>query len=148
VGRRISGKCQIDGANPVQLTTKYWSAGQSVSPDGKSIVYVQAQVGIGSRYKIVIIPFEGGEPLRIIDLPVGAVAGLQWTADGRALAYGVNKGGITNIWRQPLDGGAPKQLTDFRSGKIFSYDWSRDGKQLALARGSDTSDVVMISDFR
>jgi hypothetical protein len=28
------------------------------------------------------------------------------------------------------------------------FDRSRDGKQLALARGTQTSDVVMINDFK
>ena len=40
------------------------------------------------------------------------------------------------------------QLTNFKTGRIFNFDWSRDGKWLALARGSVTSDVVLISDLR
>jgi len=31
---------------------------------------------------------------------------------------------------------------------IFAFDWSRDGKQLALTRGSENSDVILISNFR
>ncbi|HEY0083212.1 MAG TPA: protein kinase [Pyrinomonadaceae bacterium] len=47
-----------------------------------------------------------------------------------------------------LDGGPPRQLTDFKTDQTFSFDWSRDGKLLALARGTQTSDVVMITDFK
>ncbi len=60
----------------------------------------------------------------------------------------ISIGGISNIWSQPLDGGAPKQLTDFKTDRIFAFDWSRDGKQLAVSRGTVTSDVVLIKDFR
>jgi hypothetical protein len=44
--------------------------------------------------------------------------------------------------------GAPRKVTDFKSDSIFWFDFSRDGKQLALARGTQTSDVVLISNFR
>ena len=36
----------------------------------------------------------------------------------------------------------------FTSGRIFGFSWSRDGKQLFVAKGSETSDVVLISNFR
>jgi len=50
--------------------------------------------------------------------------------------------------RLGLDGGPSKQLTNFKSDLIFSFAWSRDGRQLALARGSVTKDVVLISSLR
>ena len=53
-----------------------------------------------------------------------------------------------NVWAQPIGGGPPRQLTDFKSDQTFYFDWSRDGKQLALARGTQTSDVVLITDFK
>jgi hypothetical protein len=31
---------------------------------------------------------------------------------------------------------------------MFSFAWSREGKQLLLAKGSDSSDVILISNFR
>ena len=74
--------------------------------------------------------------------------GLRWTPDARALTYIDTTGGVSNIWSLPLDGGAPKQLTDFKTDQIFWFDLSRDGKQLALSRGTQTSDVILIRDFR
>jgi hypothetical protein len=41
-----------------------------------------------------------------------------------------------------------KRLTDFSTDSIFYFAWSRDGKQLALARGTVTHDVVLISNFQ
>jgi hypothetical protein len=49
---------------------------------------------------------------------------------------------------QPIDGSSSTHLTDFKDGRIFNFAWSRDGKQLALARGTVTNDVVLISNFK
>jgi len=49
---------------------------------------------------------------------------------------------------RPLDGGPPKKLTDFKENGVWRYAWSRDGKQFALTRGTATSDVVLIRDFK
>jgi Tol biopolymer transport system component len=73
---------------------------------------------------------------------------LPWPPDSKTIDYLLTRGGVTNLWRQPLTGGEPKQITNFTSGLIFSFCWSRDGKQLALARGSLSSDIVLISNFR
>jgi len=53
-------------------------------------------------------------------------------------------GGVSNIWRLPLDGGEPRQLTAFATQRITSFAVSRDGKRLAPARGTTSSDVVLI----
>ena len=74
-------------------------------------------------------------------------AQIRWAPEGKALDYLLTRGGATNIWRQALACGPPKQLTDFKSDLIFAFDWSPDGKQLALARGSMSSDVILISNF-
>jgi Tol biopolymer transport system component len=58
------------------------------------------------------------------------------------------RNGASNIWEQPLSGGAPHQITNFASDRIPSFAWSRDGKQLLLIRGNQTSDVILISNFR
>ncbi|MFN2413116.1 MAG: hypothetical protein ABR535_08720, partial [Pyrinomonadaceae bacterium] len=54
-----------------------------------------------------------------------------------------------NIWTISLDGkGEAKPLTDFKTESITSFAWSPDGKQLVLARGTTTSDVVLVSNFK
>ena len=68
--------------------------------------------------------------------------------DGRSLAYKLTRDGVSNIWRFPLDDTPPQQLTNFKTEQIYSFKWSADGKQLVLARGTTTSDVVLISNFR
>ena len=48
------------------------------------------------------------------------------------------------LWLLPLNGGDPKQLTNFDSNLIFNFAISKDGR-LALTRGTERSDVVLIS---
>ena len=72
----------------------------------------------------------------------------HWAPSGDAIDYVLTHNGVSNIWRRNLAAGAPKQITNFESGQIFDFDWSHDGKQLALTRGSESSDVIMIRNFR
>ena len=86
--------------------------------------------------------------------PCASSTGRRWQASragrqgGEAVDYVLTRNGVSNIWRQKLSGGPPKQVTNFESGQIFDFDWSRDGRQLAVTRGSESSDVVLISNFR
>ncbi len=139
-------KLPLDGGAPVRLTDNIgWMP--SISPDGK-LIACNYLSGPGAKWQIAIIPFEGGQPRFIEFLDPSYHRPVRWTSDGRAVAYPVTRGSISNLWAQPLDGGPQKQLTDFRDGLIFDFAWSRGGKQLALSRGLINSDVVLISNFK
>jgi serine/threonine protein kinase len=141
-------KVPIDGGGPVQLTDGN-SAGADVSPDGKWIAYWLWDGKPSRPYKIAVIPFEGGLPVKIFDIPqTFSSLTVRWTADGQALTYVVDREGVSNIWSQPLGGGPLKPLTDFQSDQIFAFDWSHDGQQLAVTRGVWASDVVLMRHFR
>jgi Tol biopolymer transport system component len=139
-------KVSIDGGQPVQLTDRF-SQSPVFSPDGKQIAcrYLDQPNG---QYQLAILPSEGGAPIKTFPIPNGAITARRWTVDGRALIYGITQKGVTNLWSQPIDGSPPKQLTNFASEIIFGFDLSRDGKQVALARGTESSDVVLISNFK
>jgi len=140
-------KVGIDGGDPVQLTDKY-SLYPQFSPDGKQFIcYYQADPK--SPDKIAVYSSDGGSPIKLLDPPKDFNwATLHWMPDGRTITYVVNKGGVGNIWSKPLEGGTPKQITNFTSESIRSFDFSPDGKQIAIARGTGTSDVVLISGIR
>ncbi|MCA1574165.1 MAG: DPP IV N-terminal domain-containing protein, partial [Acidobacteria bacterium] len=143
-------KVSIDGGEPVRLTDK-WTANPTVSPDGSLIACFYREDQPNSPAKVAVIPFPGGDPVKVLDLPrpsFSGAPGLRWTPDGRAVTYIDTINGVSNIWSLPLDGGAPKQLTDFQTDQIFWFDFSRDGRQLALSRGTQTSDVILIKDFK
>ena len=138
-------KVPIDGGNPVQLTD-YYSSLIAISSKNGQIAYAYDEPETLKR-RVAIIPFEGGPPTKVFDFPYPFGQAVRWASDGRALTY-TGLPSRSNIWRQPLDGSPPKQITDFKSDRIFAFDWSRDGKQLAVARGTRTSDVVLIQDQR
>ena len=139
-------KVSIDGGTPIQLTNHpTWVP--NVSPDGKLIACTSLDQSSG-QWKLAVIPFEGGLPIKTFEVTGSYNRPLLWTPDGRAIAYIQTSAGVSNIWAQPIDGGSPKQLTDFKDHRIFNFAWSRDGKKLALSRGLINSDVVLISNFR
>jgi eukaryotic-like serine/threonine-protein kinase len=140
-------KVSIDGGAPVQLTNRP-SQLPSISTDGKLISYFYFDEQANNQPKLSLMPFEGGEPVRTIDLPrsVQPIA-FGWLPDGRSVAYLDNGSGILNVWSKPVDGGAPKQLTNFKSEFVSSFAISRDGK-IAAYRFSATRDIVLIRNFR
>jgi Tol biopolymer transport system component len=146
-------KVSIDGGQPVQITDKFTSS-SGISPNGKLIAcFYRDDERPGSPWRIMIMPFDGGQPLKTFDTPSGVDtyaldAAIAWMPDGRGIAYIDSSGGTPNLWSQALDGGQPKKLTDFKDNGVWRYAWSRDGKQFALTRGTYTSDVVLIRDFR
>jgi Tol biopolymer transport system component len=134
----------IQGGAPEQLTN-YASSYPVVSPDGEWIAF--NDYAVRGVTKIGVIPFTGGQPAKTFDYSASSFAGypvIHWTPDGRVLTYIRDQQGISNIWEQPLVGGIAKQITDFTAGQIFNFAWSKDGRQIVLARGSQTSDVVLI----
>ena len=142
-------KISIDGGEPVRVTDRL-TLNPTVSPDGSLIACFHREDQPNAPFKVAIIPFAGGDPVKVLDIPtsVHGPAGLRWTPDGRALTFVDTINGVSNIWSLPLDGGKPVQLTDFKTDQIFWFDFSRDGKQLAVSRGTQTSDVILIRHFR
>jgi eukaryotic-like serine/threonine-protein kinase len=140
-------KVGIEGGAPVQLTDRS-SEVPSISPNGKSISYFYTDEKTNNQPKLAIISFDGGAPVKTIDLPrsVQPIA-FAWMPDGQSIAYLDNSSGILNVWSQPVDGGAPKQLTNYKSEFVTSFAISRDGK-IATYRWSATRDIVLIKDFK
>jgi serine/threonine protein kinase len=139
----------------------YGGALLAFSPDGKRIAYVtppEAPIENSSSpsvflpsasrpNRLKVISFDGGIPLNQFDWPASA-GEPRWAPGGEAIDYVMTRNGVSNIWQQSLAGGAPKQITNFGAGQIFDFEWSRDGRQLALTRGSESSDVIMMRNFR
>jgi Tol biopolymer transport system component len=132
-------KVPIAGGEPVQVIDRF-SGSPAISPDGRLVASFYWDVEAG---KVAIYPFAGGQPIRSFEIWTW----VRWTPDGRGLAY-IDRRNRLNLTSQPIDGSPSKHLTDFKDGHIFNFAWSRDGKQLALARGTVTNDVVLISNFK
>jgi Tol biopolymer transport system component len=149
VGDESIWKVPVAGGEPVRITSGRIAYRPSVAPDGKLIAYHHKERRSGAKYKIAVIPFEGGQPVRMFDPPREDFStwDIIWTADSKALLYEAVHNGASNIWRQPLDGGPQRQLTNFRSDSIFSFSRSRDGKNLICSRGGWISDLMRVRDL-
>jgi Tol biopolymer transport system component len=154
----IPVKVPITGAKPPEVLAQdfemVFGGPLRISPDGKRIMYLASSEPhenpssiSANPYQVKVIPFDGGAALYKFDWPASANAP-HWAPAGDAVEYALTRSGVSNIWRQKLGGGPPKQITNFESGLIFDFDWSHEGRQLALTRGTESSDVVLISNFR
>lgn len=140
-------KVPLGGGKAVEITD-FPSQFPAISPDSRQIAFLD--IADLNNVKIGVIPMEGGKPVKAFPYnanPPGGVAYFRWSPDGRSIDYVDQHKGVSNIWAQPVDGGPPRQVTHFNSGAIFNFAWSKKG-DLALSRGTQTSDVVLIKDFR
>ena len=140
-----------DGGTPVEIADNpgdVISGRLSISPNGKFLAYPYDRYSgtVTPAWKLAVLPVNGGQAVKIIEVPGGIRAPL-WSPDGNSLQYLLTKNGATNLWEQSLLGGKPKQLTRFASGEIFDFNWTADGKRLLLTRGEASSDVVLLSNI-
>ena len=151
-GRRTPWKVSIDGGEPTQVIDRFTSSPQ-FSPDGKWIAAYLQDEQAGSRWRIMIAPADGKGPVKVMDTVAAAdrisiAEGVVWAPDGQSIWYVNTRDGTANLYSQSIDGGAPKQLTKFTDNGVGTFNFSRDGKTIAFMRGTERSDVVLISDFR
>jgi eukaryotic-like serine/threonine-protein kinase len=142
-------KAPIDGGEPVKLTMPE-SYYPKVSPDGQSIAFIFWGGGDLPR-TLSVMPIAGGPPSRNFNVPPEDFRWQQqlgWTTDSRALIYVDSTPGYSNLIRLPLDDGKRAPMTDFKSERIFGFDASPDGRQMVFARGTTSSDAVMIDNIR
>jgi Tol biopolymer transport system component len=137
----------IEGGAPVELFTASGGLDGTISPDGKWIACFYQTTGPVVSSKFGVIPAEGGAPVHDFIKPIGAQR-IHWSPDQKSIQFLLTRHGATNVWEQPLVGGPPRPVTNFTSGHIFDFAWTHDGKQLLLAKGEETSDVVLVSNFR
>jgi Tol biopolymer transport system component len=147
VVKRHLYRMSVEGGTPSQVMTAETGGVLDVSPDGSLVAVLYQEGSPVPVLKIGVVPASGGD-LRFIGLLPTGGGNLRWSPDGKGVQYLLTRSGATNVWEQPLAGGDPHPVTKFASGLIFSFAWSRDGKQLLLSKGSDNSDVILISNFR
>jgi Tol biopolymer transport system component len=144
----------VEGGQPLRLTS-YLSNWPAVSPDGKYIACLYRDDPGTSKIELAIIPFDGGSPLRVFDLPPGIALppdlispGFRWSLDGLSVMYVNTADGAGNIFSQHIEGGQPRQITSFITDRIFWFDFLSRDDGLAYARGNYTHDAVLITDQR
>ena len=128
-----------DGGEPFRLTSSAatWAR---FSPDNRLIA---CEYHSDNRQKLAVISIDGGEPLKVFDVPKSANFryGIRWMPDSQAIAY---RDWFNGIWKQPLAGGEPTRLEGLPEEKLFVYAWSPDGKRFAFVRGDEVLDLILL----
>ena len=144
-----SGKPEMFPGSAVPRTFPT-GTGLSPSPEGKVLAYVLATMPTPEdpypQYKIALLESSSTpSPPHLIDADERiSSGGLNFTPDGKAVAYPIRENGVDNIWVQPLDGSQGRQITYFDSEQILNFRWSAEGRSLCILRGHTDSDVVLI----
>jgi Tol biopolymer transport system component/DNA-binding winged helix-turn-helix (wHTH) protein len=138
--RRVS----ISGGEPVPLTNEF-SQHPTFSPDGKVLVYYRMNQQQRDQRHLVLIPAQGGAPLKTIPAPKNFGAVMQWGPGGDSLWY--RDSTLTSIWVLPIDGTLPSPLLKLRNQSLSTFSFSQDGRRLAYSSGPQLSDVVLITRF-
>ncbi|MEQ1761889.1 MAG: protein kinase [Pyrinomonadaceae bacterium] len=147
-GKQLIQRVSIDGgaAEPV---TEFAARRPVVSPDGKTLVCEARESINDPSPKLAIVNISNGQIITALNSPAAVRSRtIRWTADGRSLIFIESKNRVDNLWIQPIDGGQARPLTNFEADRIFRFDVTRDSSGFVMARGSEDSDVVMVSDFR
>jgi serine/threonine protein kinase len=145
--RNTIWKIPTSGGQPIQLTSDGFTIKPQVSPDGTMIACTYRK-DTTSEWKIVVLPFSGGLPLKTFELPNPRYQMIRWTSDSKALLYVDKRGGAQNLWRQPLDESAPSQITNFTEDQILHHDWLSAGTELVLSRGGRRRDIAIIKNYK
>jgi Tol biopolymer transport system component len=123
----------------------------AISPNGETLAYLvevltsEKQSGIE---KIALLDLATLRLPRLLDVDPRISTAAQFTADGKAVAYGIRQNGVDNIWIQPIDGSPGRQITSFNREQILSFHWSSDGRSLGVLRGHTDSDVVLLQESK
>jgi Tol biopolymer transport system component len=143
----------LDGGSPEAMASLV-ARFPIISPDSSMVAFNYYGAPDPPRRGVAVMALPGGSILKRFEImnddptePHVGYRPMGWKRDSRALLLLRDREGVSNVWEMSLDG-EMQQITRFGSGRIFSFALSSSGKRLAIARGSLTSDVVLIRSAR
>jgi eukaryotic-like serine/threonine-protein kinase len=145
-GRTELWRVSIEGGEAIRVSERQVFS-LDYSPDGTRLLcrYHDGTTNL-SRGRWGIMPADASAPPTPIDMP--PTAGRPYWLDDRTILYTEQRDNAGNVWQRAIDSGTPRQLTNFTSDRIFALLPSPDRRQLLMARGTQTSDLILIRDFR
>ena len=150
-GTLSTWRVPIDGGIPTLVTPLFDRP--AVSPDGRFLAGIY-RADTQSAFALAVVSVEGGKPVKVFAALIststvnltGPGGVVQWTADGEGVLFTTTE--RMNVWLQRVSGGDPVRITNFSEQTLFRAEPSPDGKTLIAARGNQTRDAFLISNFR
>ena len=166
-GKQFSMRVPLEGGQPqpvlaTNVKGMYGMSAQAISPDGKRLVFqaeIQSEISGPDGWqpavdRLALLNLDSSSQTAPVLLEPdprispgsgsGFTNSMNFTPDGKSVAYIIRDQGVDNIFVQPLDGSPGQQITHFTSEHIAQFQWSPDGRSLAIARSHDTADVVLL----
>lgn len=139
--------CMInaDGSDWRQLTnSNLASYNASISPDGKSIVYV---AGDGDTSEIHEMQLATGVSQQLTFLGK-ALGSPEISPDGTKIIFHYRSGNsVVSLWIMNRDGAAQEELFSESGKDVHDGTWSPDGTQILFAMGKDDKNKLYIMDL-
>jgi TolB protein len=131
-----------DGKNAAPISTGNINVLPSVAPD-RSVAFTSYRRGKPELF----LGRPGAEPTPLV-ANGRMVSGVDFSPDGRRIAFSVADGEAAEIWVANADGSNPLRVTDTKYFLNSSPSWSPDGKKLAFVsnRGGSPQIYVMNAD--
>ena len=124
-------RMNLDGSNPMRLTSGLFESFPALSPDGRWIVYTSLE---GAKPTVWKVSIDGGTPVQVTE-HIATAASIS--PDGRWIAYTYPESPDpfappNHLAVIPFDGGAPMKTFEVRaSGTVLTVaQWSADGKSI------------------
>ena len=124
----------------------------ALSPEGQRIAFIAA-VGdpatqrFGQWVATMNVDAPANSSPQLTEPPPHVKTALQFSPDGKSLAFVTTDRGVDNIVLRPIDGAKPaRAITSFKNGTILNFSWSSDGTRLAVVRQDSSSDVILLRD--
>lgn len=143
-GRMIAFDRQDDGWNWVYVVNADGTDLRRLTPkSGWSPAWSpQGRIAYWATYGIWSMKPNGGDKQRLVkaELPAGPPGRLDWSPDGRLLAYTLG----TGLWVVRSDGRGRQKLFDVGKGSARNPTWSPDGDMIAWTQGDGDLEIYVV----
>jgi len=143
--------CDLDGSNPVQLTSigKGHTASPRWSPDSRWVSFDSDYMD--GQFDIYVVDTKGGRPQRLTSHPALDIVP-SWSRDGRWIYFASNRSGSYQVWKMPRSGGDAIPITkgggfvplESPDGRFVYYTKSFDDRRIwrAPSQGGEETEVL------
>ncbi len=115
------------------------------APDGSALT---VQDRADPNWNVFRQPLDGGPRTRITRVTAGRVLQFRWSPDGRRLALLVRTGDQVDLWTCAPDGSGLKRVASIAPETPTGIGWLDDSRRIVVGVATQSSDAVLIRDFR